>query len=90
MKPLRLHPQRCKKSVQKNLLGLHRQLRLPGALRPPPIDAFQQHRQLRSCQGQDDPPLFLCLVGCRRTVTSEAQAIAYQLCIAVLKGPEGH
>jgi hypothetical protein len=34
------------------------------------------------------PPLFLCLVGCRRTVTSEAQAIAYQLCIALLKGPE--
>jgi len=32
-----------KKSVKKNL-ALHDHLRIPGALRPPPINPFQQHR----------------------------------------------
>ena len=40
----RSHPRARKKSCAKESRRLHRQLRLPGALRPPPIDAFQQHR----------------------------------------------
>jgi hypothetical protein len=90
MKPLRLHPQRCKKSVQKNLLGYTDssgcQVR-SGRRQSMPSS------NIDSCARVKVRMTFVysyCLVGCRRTVTSEAQAIAYQLCIAVLKGPEGH
>jgi hypothetical protein len=90
MKPLRLHPQRCKKSVQKNLLGYTDssgcQVR-SGRRQSMPSSNIDSCARVKV---RDDPPLFLCLVGCRRTVTSEAQAIPYQLCISLLKGPEGH
>src|SRR5215469_13577611 len=36
-----------RKKLWKESPVLHRQLRFPGTLRPPPIDALQQHRQLR-------------------------------------------
>src|SRR5271165_3458378 len=38
------------KKLWKESRRLHRQLRLPRPLRPPPVDAFQQHRQLRPRQ----------------------------------------
>src|SRR5215472_19152612 len=38
------------KKLWKESPELHRQLRFPSALRAPPIDAFQKHRQLRSRQ----------------------------------------
>jgi hypothetical protein len=42
-----LQQQSAQKSVQIPIVYLHRQLRIPRALRSPPINAFQQHRQLR-------------------------------------------
>src|SRR5271156_2793049 len=37
----------AQKKLCKESRRLHRQLRLPRPLRPPPVNAFQQHRQLR-------------------------------------------